>query len=1336
MALCVPLQLDAQTNLIDGTYMRNWLILGPFFPQDLDKDFLEKYGGETNVRPEPGDVVQTKDGRELIWKSYESPSFRVNFITAVGRFDAATIYAFSYIKSKSNDNTRMLITKDDGIATWINGSKVYLNPRVSPPNLDVENFEVNLNAGLNPCLVKVFNGFGDWAFAMKGYPSTRAEITGVVTNETGEFSNEANIRITNDQGNTVQVNTDEYGRYFASIFPVSGTYRISAEDSKMASGSNILSLLPESRITQHIRIKNLVSIKGQVLMLDGETTHKNLIVQLTDEKTPNIEPSSIVASGVTDRLGQFQFINIPMGKYFIRCHTITGLVYLRDLNSASEIVTIESKFDQIEFICSVPNFKRGLWKQIGPLEGLVGTVNHIFRDQEDNLWFGTSEGLAKHDGKEFSYLTVNDGLAGNNISYITQTKDKNLWIGTNEGLSIFNGKEFKNFSVSNGLLNNKIRNIMPNPDSSVWFTMGDYARNDGGLGHYNGQKFTFITQENGLSLNSLSALHVDQEGEIWLGTIGEGFANLKNGNFTTYSGPNNYPNMFVYQIFRDSRKNLWLHGSSYGSAISLSKFDGHDFIHYGNKEGLSSPLGIYFPALLDSNDMIWIGHNDGAYRFDGNSFVLYTEDDGLSSNDVKSIMKDKDGSIWFGTPNGVSRYVEDSFINFTQKDGLPSTEINTILAMPDGSIWFDKTLYSDGNFSELKGVPGNSVSHRNIDGGVWFLGGGVTLYRNENYLNIREEQGLVTSHVNDLIQTYDGTVWMGTANGISKYDGETIRNYGTRDGLTNGPILAVLESSDGSLWFGGEKQSFGDDEGELFHYDEPNVKKFTEKDGLIKGRINSLYESNDKKLYIGTTKGLSIFDGKEFVNISVESGLRCRYVNDIYQDEKDTFWFAGQGISIFDGIVWSYIDTRDGLAGDVINAIHQDESGYFWFATNKGLTKFSRIASKPTIYIESITVDKRYTNFSEKLQLLSGQRATFELGTTDFDTVPEKKQYRYKIPEINENWSQTINLNTFDYTFNEVGSYTVEVQYIDRDLNYSDIFSVKLDVARPWFLNTFVTFPIGFAVFSLIGFASFQALKIVEQRREIREYQQLAVEELEEAQDIQMGLMPQSNPEIVGFNITGKCVTASEVGGDFFDYIQIGPHELGLAVADVSGKQMQGAMNAVMTNGILQVSAQELATNNPSDIMAKMNNILKSRMKNDTNVTMIFGILNSEKNTFSFCNAGHHAHPILCRNRKVTRIKSTGFPLGMKVNITYPLFTVQLESGDSLILMSDGIIESMNEDGVMYSETDKMEKLLQTVTDETSVVEIRDQLINDAIQHGGHENLKGDDITVLVVQMK
>lgn len=78
---------------------------------------------------------------------------------------------------------------------------------------------------------------------------------------------------------------------------------------------------------------------------------------------------------------------------------------------------------------------------------------------------------------------------------------------------------------------------------------------------------------------------------------------------------------------------------------------------------------------------------------------------------------------------------------------------------------------------------------------------------------------------------------------------------------------------------------------------------------------------------------MSIYDGKEFVNISEKDGLLCRYVNDIYQDAEDIFWFAGQGVSSFDRTVWSSLDTRDGIAGESINAIHQDKSGNFWFAT-------------------------------------------------------------------------------------------------------------------------------------------------------------------------------------------------------------------------------------------------------------------------------------------------------------------------------------------------------------------------------------------------------------------
>ena len=144
---------------------------------------------------------------------------------------------------------------------------------------------------------------------------------------------------------------------------------------------------------------------------------------------------------------------------------------------------------------------------------------------------------------------------------------------------------------------------------------------------------------------------------------------------------------------------------------------------------------------------------------------------------------------------------------------------------------------------------------------------------------------------------------------------------------------------------------------------------------------------------------------------------------------------------------------------------------------------------------------------------------------------------------------------------------------------------------------------------------------------------------------------------------------------------------------------------------------------------------MTQRMKNDTNVTMVFGVLNTADKTFTFCNAGHHAHPVLCRDGQVESLTNTGFPLGMKENVAYPTRQLQLQSGDAVILMSDGIIETLDEEEVMYAETDKMETLLKTVKADTPAIQIQNQLVEDAIQHGADETLRDDDITVVVVKM-
>ena len=94
-------------------------------------------------------------------------------------------------------------------------------------------------------------------------------------------------------------------------------------------------------------------------------------------------------------------------------------------------------------------------------------------------------------------------------------------------------------------------------------------------------------------------------------------------------------------------------------------------------------------------------------------------------------------------------------------------------------------------------------------------------------------------------------------------------------------------------------------------------------------------------------------------------------------------------------------------------------------------------------------------------------------------------------------------------------------------------------------------------------------------RRRIRAYQQAAVEELKDANQVQMGLMPETAPLIEGVEIAGKCIPANTVSGDFFDYLEgKQPNEVVLVVADVCGKAMKGAMNAVMTDGILRMAAK------------------------------------------------------------------------------------------------------------------------------------------------------------------
>jgi len=262
------------------------------------------------------------------------------------------------------------------------------------------------------------------------------------------------------------------------------------------------------------------------------------------------------------------------------------------------------------------------------------------------------------------------------------------------------------------------------------------------------------------------------------------------------------------------------------------------------------------------------------------------------------------------------------------------------------------------------------------------------------------------------------------------------------------------------------------------------------------------------------------------------------------------------------------------------------------------------------------------------------------------------------------------------------------------------------------------------------------ATTFVKHRRRITAYQREAVQELEDANRVQMFLMPETAPEIEGVEIAGRCIPAKTVSGDFFDYLTSKrQNEIALVVADVTGKAMKGAMNAVMTDGILRATAKEQGEFSPGSLMMTLNDVLKVRMERYMNVTMVIGAIDVERKNLTIANAGHHALPILLRNGEIQRFGAGGLPLGMKTGIEYDEQRFSLESGDVLILMTDGIIESQDSEGKLYSESGRLEQSISKFTHNMSAEAMVDAIIADAIGFGGDKAIGDDDMTVVVAKI-
>ncbi len=263
----VNVQDHVPRHPVDGEYVREWLVLGPFFPDDLEKDFLADVGGEKNVIPEEGDTVTTEDGRTLTWERYQTEEDSVSLIKAVGAHENATAYAFCILQSDNRGNGAMYLGSDDGAAVFLNGERVHYNPVFRSLVLDEDQFGVPLNTGENSCLVKISQGAAGWGFAIKTLPSTCAVVKGTVTAESKELMSAALVILYQKGEMIAQTRTDGRGDYQLFVYPVNGRYDVSATFGEKGIWQTDIALCPEGVHQLDLTLRDAVSIAGTVRTL-------------------------------------------------------------------------------------------------------------------------------------------------------------------------------------------------------------------------------------------------------------------------------------------------------------------------------------------------------------------------------------------------------------------------------------------------------------------------------------------------------------------------------------------------------------------------------------------------------------------------------------------------------------------------------------------------------------------------------------------------------------------------------------------------------------------------------------------------------------------------------------------------------------------------------------------------------------------------------------------------------------------------------------------------------------------------------------------------------------
>ena len=551
--------------------------------------------------------------------------------------------------------------------------------------------------------------------------------------------------------------------------------------------------------------------------------------------------------------------------------------------------------------------------------------------------------------------------------------------------------------------------------------------------------------------------------------------------------------------------------------------------------------------------------------------------------------------------------------------------------------------------------------------------------------------------------------------------------------------------------------------------------------------VNASIVSRDGILWLATSHGAVRYDGKRFRTYTrKEDGFLVDNVHDVIEDSRGNIWFAtrGGGAVRYDGETFHSRTTKNGWAHNNISKILESFEKDIWFATEGGVTQYTPArGGLPECRITSLEADKLYSDFSSSLVLTTHSSKIFNI--RGLSSLREGLSYQFKLIGLDTSAWMNVSADDFmqlptvsttrsdkwiafpgaismeqqtlsnsavipelqnqngvlriRYTGLKAGHYTFLVKAFRKDWPYTALpaivdFTIPPPIWTRWrtFLPTLIFVTV---VFALVGRLILNRRHTIQLRNEMREKEETEMQriraELSEAQDIQMGLLPTESPDMKGFEVAGMSVPATQVGGDFYDYLTVENGQTAIAVADAAGKGLRGAMNAVLTNGMLyEVSRYK---SEAAVILSDLNAGLSPRMYGPSFIALNLAILDETNKKVDYANGGQ-PYPILKRGSDIIEIENSDLPLGSMKRVVYESSTIELSDGDALIFHTDGLIEALNTAEEMYG-TERFKELVSQMPDNFSAEEIIEHIVDDVHEFVGDAE-QYDDLTIVVIKRR